>query len=78
MRSSESEVTERKKSKLLDTRFTVTVHICTVTVTNMQICIFLKALMWSIFEAKCVKLVSFSITQDSVDALTGLKVRVGN
>ena len=25
---------------------------------------FLKALMWSIFETKCVKVVSFSIIQD--------------
>ena len=65
---------ERKKSK----RSTVTVHICMVTVANVQICTLLEALMWSIFEAKCVKLVSFSITQDSVDALTGLKIRVGN
>ena len=49
-------------------------HKCTVIVKNMQICIFLEVLMLSIFEAKCVKLVSFSIMQEfasaNVDALS--------
>ena len=43
-----------------------------VNVANVQICTLLETLMWSIFEAKCVKLMSFSIMQDSVDALTKL------
>ena len=34
-----------------------------VTVTNVQICTLFEALMWSIFEAKCVKFVSFCIMQ---------------
>ena len=48
------------------------------TVVNVQICTLLETLMWSIFEAKCVKVVSFSIihyfASIDVDALIKRKV----
>ena len=50
---------ERKNNKILNARATITVHICTVTVANVQICTLLEALMLSIFETKCIKFVSF-------------------
>ena len=45
----------RKNIKKIKYKTTVTMHICTVTVANV--------LMWSIFEAKYVKFVSFCIMQ---------------
>lgn len=55
----------------------LTVHLCTVTIANVQVYTLLETPMWSIFETKCLKLVSFSIMQDfastSVDALKCLK-----
>ena len=64
---------ERNKSKILDTWSTVAVHICMVTITNVQICTLLETLMLSIFEVKYVKMISFSIihnfTSTDVDAL---------
>ena len=49
--------------KKIKCKATVSVHICTVTVANVQIRTILETLMWSIFEAKCVKFVSFCIVQ---------------
>lgn len=52
----------------------LTVHLCTVTIANVQVYTLLETPMWSIFETKCLKLVSFSIIQDfDVDALKCLK-----
>ena len=64
---------ERNKSKILDTWSIVAVHICTVTITNVQIYTLLETLMLSIFEVKYVKMISFSVihnfTSTDVDAL---------
>ena len=64
---------EKKIIKILNASVTVTMHICTITIANVQISTLLEALMWSIFEAKCVKFVSFYIIEDfastDVDAL---------
>ena len=55
----EREVEREKNNKILNARATITVHICMVTVANVQICTLLEALMLSIFETKCIKFVSF-------------------
>ena len=41
----------------------VTMYICIVTIANVQICTVLECLVWKIFEAKCVKFVTFCILQ---------------
>ena len=50
---------QREIIKILNTSATVIMHICTIIVANVQICILLEALMWSIFEVKCVNLCLF-------------------
>ena len=53
-----------KKCKTLNTRATVTVHICTVTVAFLHKCTILHPLMWVFYGSKCVKCDVFSIMQD--------------
>ena len=63
---------DREIIKILDTRSTVVVHICTATVANVQICTSLEALMWNIFGIKCVKLVYFSIMHNFTSVVNAL------
>ena len=55
---------ERKKCKILNTRATVTVHICMVTVALVHKCTSLHSLMWLFFGSKYLKWSVFTIMQD--------------
>ena len=61
-----------KNTKILDAQPIVTVHICTVTVTLVHLCIILHLMMWIFFCSKCVKLTAFCILQNYAqsDAIT--------
>ena len=45
---------------------TVTVHICTIIVANVQICTFLHPQMWVVLEENCVNFVTFCILEGLV------------
>ena len=64
-------------NKIINGRATVTMYISMVTVARVEIYTILEALMWSIFESKCVKIAVFCILQDypqtDVDALRASK-----
>ena len=50
---------EREKKNLLIYTATVTVHICTITVTSVCIYTFLHPLMWVVLEKICVNFAQF-------------------
>ena len=54
----------RKNCKILNTKATVTVHICTVAIALVHKYTLLHPLMWVFFGSKYVKYSVFSIMQD--------------
>ena len=60
----EKKGSEREMNKIINGRATVTMYISMVTVARVEIYTILEALMWSIFESKCVKIAVFCILQD--------------
>ena len=52
---------QTKINKIINTHATVTVHICTVTVTIVHKCIIMHKLVWVFFCLNCVKVVNFFI-----------------
>ena len=55
---------EREKNKkLLLCTAIITVHICTVTVTSVQIYTFLHPLVWVVLEENCANFDTFCILQ---------------
>ena len=68
----------QKDTKILYARATIFVHICTVTVALVHLCIILYPLMWVFFWSKCAYLNIFSIlhyfTLTDVSALIATNV----
>ena len=52
---------EKKANKILNGHATVTMHICTVTVTIVHKCTILHPLMWVFFCSNSAKLATFFI-----------------
>ena len=64
----EKKMVRTEINKIINTHAIVTVHICTVTVTIVQICTIMHKLMWVFFCSNCVKLITFFILYNYAQA----------
>ena len=55
-------------NKIINTHVTVTMHIYMVTVAIVHLCTIMQKLVWVFFCSNCVKLATFSILHNYVQA----------